>query len=638
MAKDLLAPENQIASGPRDLLAGELGGAHMGHRIGAFTDGMAQALTFGTSDEIAAGLNTGVGLWGDYGEALNAQRSRMNENREKARWSSLAGELGGALTGGWGLARKGLTFLRPGQGLGKAVVAGGGDGLVHGALHGAGRGEGLEDRIAGAGAGAVTGAAVGGAVPAISSAVKAGANAAGSTLNLGSRGRANRAIDSLVQRSGKSAEEIEAALRSAQKDEVAEFVFADALGDPGARSLNGLVRSNNDGSHVARDFLVSRQLTQGQRIGRALSEGLEANQTKRDFKAGKKLERGRLADEEFAAAAAQAGPVDPRNVSQHIDNVANIRHYQEAGLTPDRLTKLIASKRPQLVNEADTVWLSSGPQVYAVRKSINDEASAAFSSGRMNEYRELKRIVDLLDDALEQASPHYTTARQNYSRRSDVIDAVDAGADATASMQRSDDVLADFAKLSPEEQQAFRLGYNDKLQARIDARSLSPSTNKMQPLLSGKFAAELPAIAPPSKRDALARQLLREQDMWETSHRALSGSRTADNLEDINNLRNFDPSLIEALLRGDVRDVAGSAVRGTVNMSRGYDPRTRELIGEALMSNDPIVVRQRIQEALIRGERSARRRAATTAALSGTAGANTPINRAYPHKSILQLM
>jgi hypothetical protein len=66
--------------------------------LGAITDGLAQGMTFGFSDEIASGLASATGLGGDFGEFdknLAAERIRMAQNRQAAPGSELTGQIAG---------------------------------------------------------------------------------------------------------------------------------------------------------------------------------------------------------------------------------------------------------------------------------------------------------------------------------------------------------------------------------------------------------------------------------------------------------------------------------------------------------------------------------------------------------------
>lgn len=131
--------------------------ARWDHKVGAAIDGVAQGLTFGFSDEIAAGMASGGGLWGDYDEELAAERARMAENKELAGGYELGGQIAGGLGTGVGLMKSGVTMLAKNP----TVLKAAGEGALYGGAYGAGSSE-EGERLEGALIGAGTGAAFGG--------------------------------------------------------------------------------------------------------------------------------------------------------------------------------------------------------------------------------------------------------------------------------------------------------------------------------------------------------------------------------------------------------------------------------------------------------------------------------------------
>lgn len=131
--------------------------AHLGHKIGAAIDGVAQGMTFGFSDEIAAGLDSGFGFLGDYDKSLEDERTRMEENKKLAGGYELAGNLAGGLTTAGGLMKSGVSLLPKIKNPLAGAVA---EGSVYGSLYGAGTSkedERLKDGLIGGVVGGVTG-------------------------------------------------------------------------------------------------------------------------------------------------------------------------------------------------------------------------------------------------------------------------------------------------------------------------------------------------------------------------------------------------------------------------------------------------------------------------------------------------
>lgn len=144
--------------------------------IDSILNGVASGMTFGFDDEIAAGLQTGAGLWGDYGKTVSDFRRQKGEMEQANPGVTLASEIaGGVLTGG-GLAKAGATLVPrvAGKGLLTRMGAGAAEGAAYGGLYGLGDGEGgLDNRLTSARDSALMGAAIGGGIPAGGAALRA---------------------------------------------------------------------------------------------------------------------------------------------------------------------------------------------------------------------------------------------------------------------------------------------------------------------------------------------------------------------------------------------------------------------------------------------------------------------------------
>jgi hypothetical protein len=137
------------------------------------------------------------------------------------------------------------------------------------------------------------------------------------------------------------------------------------------------------------------------------------------------------------------------------------------------------------------------------------------------------------------------------------------------------------------EQSAFRAGYADPLISRVEASSLSPTTNRARPLITEKTGQEFPAFAAPGKGEQMGRRIAREQRMFDTSNAALGGSKTADNLADAIDLNQFDPGVMSSLFRGDIKGIALGMVAKALNEGKGLPPRVITQLGKSLMETNP---------------------------------------------------
>lgn len=135
--------------------------------------GAADMLSLGMSDEIAALGNSTVdammGTPGQYNRRLRQERITQEIRDRQDPVASTVGRVAGALGGGLGLARSGLSLsanaANAGHGLGRTAIASGLEGAALGGAHGFGSGEGMEDRIAGAKSGAKWGGVFGAGSP-----------------------------------------------------------------------------------------------------------------------------------------------------------------------------------------------------------------------------------------------------------------------------------------------------------------------------------------------------------------------------------------------------------------------------------------------------------------------------------------
>jgi len=149
-------------------------------RIDSAMRGAADVLSFGLADEISAGLGSLTGIGGesgDYAGNLEQQRAIDRADAADRPWERISGQLAGAVTGGVGLARAGLspTARAIDAGWRLPMVASAGEGAILSALQGFGSGEGgFKQRVESAGESGKWGALAGGvAPPAISVAASA---------------------------------------------------------------------------------------------------------------------------------------------------------------------------------------------------------------------------------------------------------------------------------------------------------------------------------------------------------------------------------------------------------------------------------------------------------------------------------
>lgn len=568
----------------------------------ALATGIANGASFGFGDNIAgliegtkeAAQGRGFGRGYDYGVTMARQGAAMDAKSNPA-LSGTGNVVGAAIPG---LVAAPFTG---GQSLLGTMGRGGVAGAIEGGLHGAGNADG-QDVAGQAIRGAGIGLGAGIAAPAI---VAGGAAAKNAVMDpatgvfeaitgRANASKANRALANTLQTSGKTPQEIADMIARARAQGQPEYRVMDALGVAGQRRASGVARAGGDAATEIADFLEKRQLDQGDRVASFIDDafgtrGTTAAQTRDGLMASRSAE----ADAAYSAARGNAAPVDVRGALGAIDS--RIGGMSGSGIVGDGIDAKLATYRRRLAGDGaglgpgvQSAELSDFDRVLGVKQAIQDDIGAAVRAGRNNEARELSKVVSELDAALEASSDMYRTANDGFRTASRVIDAVDTGA-GMATRGRAADNVPQFSAMTPDEQGAARVGYGDNLLARLEAVT-APTANRAKPLLSTKRTTEADAMALDPR--TYAERLSREDQMWATQNRALGGSRTADNLQDIDAMNGLAGGALDVarsagnLQFGDMVAKIG-AMLGPV--ARGQTDGTRQLIAKMLMSGNPAV-------------------------------------------------
>lgn len=590
-------------------------------QAGSAAMGAADATTMGWGDELASYL--GSALTGVPREqVLSEMRGDAQAAKQQNPGSYLAGQIGGGVaqavaTGGAGF---GSAAARGGAGLGKVALGSAIDGSLYGGAYGSGSADGdLTDRLEGGAFGAGTGFLLGGALPVAVAGIKAAASPIIAPLmaRLKPQDYANKALQTIAQRSGSSADDIAAILTRAQADDQGMFTVADALGHQGGRALSTVVRNPNDARQQIVDALVSRQMGQGERLSNALAEGFGATDTAAQRAASLTAQRTAEASTNYGAARAGAGMVDPTAAIAAADDF----------LTPGATRIMspgnnIADDSIEAAVRRARSYLTDGNSVltdFSAALRSKQEIGAMIEGAKPAVQHQLIPIRNALDDALEQASPDYAAARNVFRQQSRAIDAIDAGTQAASGRTRAADNIAQFGNMTPDQQAAFRAGYVDPFIARTEGMAVAPTTNKARPLMTTKTGQEFPEFAVPGQADKLGNRIAREQQMFETSNAALGGSKTADNLADAAEMAKFDPSVMAKLFSGRPVAAVMEAVTKLINEGKGMPAGVLERVGQALMTTDPATARAVFSAAQQTVRRNATREAIASALMRGAA-------------------
>lgn len=579
--------------------------------LGRFNRAFTNGYTLGFTDEIEGAADAAM-TDQSYGDAVTAARARADAGAAEYPVLSGAGNLLGGISQGMNIA--GGLGLAAAPTMGGRAVQGAGMGALEGGLYGFGQGEGgLGNRAASAGQGAMFGAAVGGAAPYAIEGVRRGADALvggplASMRSSPSAVRASRAVQTAVERSGRTPQQLAADIAAARAAGQTGYGIADATGYAGQRMLAGAARTPGAARQEIVDYLMDRQAGQGRRIAGAVDDGLNADAGFRGMTGDQVTRqlteaRGAQAAVDYPAARAGAAPVDVRGVIGALDE--RLAPMRGADVSGDSIDAAFAQIRRRLAGETPdgaAAELSDFQRVLGVKQDVQDMIGRAQRAGEGNRVRELSGIVQQIDQALEQSSGGYRQANDNFARASRVIEQVDAGRAATSNRARTGDVQQAYAAMTPEQQAAFRAGYSDPLLARME--SAAPGVNKARPLMDEASQAELGMMA----RDpqALADFLAREDTMFRTGNAAMGGSMTADNLADVADMGTLDANAIINLLTGRWGAAATQLGSGAINTMMGRNTATREQIARLLLSGDiDAALAPAVQKALTTGKQSA---------------------------------
>lgn len=626
-------------------------------KIDAAVRGAADTMTFGLMDEISAGLGAATGIGGTFGDFsgnLAAQRGIDKADAESRPVSRIFGQLAGGLTGGAGLAKNGLSFganaVKAGHGLGRAAAGSAADGAILGGLHGAGSGEGVEGRVSGGAIGFTAGTLLGGAAPFALSGVSTVATPLVAPIM--SRLRpdvyAERALGEGLRRSGMTADDVAASLRSAGRDGQGMFTVADAMGNAGQRMLSTVARNPSDARQGVVETLLSRQMDQGRRVAGALQDASGTPLTSAQYREMLVKQRADDAAKNYAPVREDLTPIDVSgpvlaanaSISPAANRVAVLnralptdlaaRSGIEAGEASIRDPIRQAMKEARSYLASDKLTVTSVEKAFRAKTNMDQMIATATERGQGALVAELTPVRDALDNALAATSKKYASARDAYRTASDSIDAIETGRRMASPRTRPSDNLATFGALSgPDAQRSARIGYFDPLISAAENRAGTMS-NSARPFISDSFRQELPAFAAPGTAPQLGRRLAREQQMFETANAALGGSKTADNLADAIDMARYDPSIIGKLLKGQYIDAAISAATRGINEAQGVTKPVIERIAAALMERNPDVARQLLTKSADVKSMSDARRAVVQAILTSTAASTAGRLSAHP--------
>ena len=327
-------------------------------------------------------------------------------------------------------------------------------------------------------------------------------------------------------------------------------------------------------------------------------------------------------DARFTARDAKEGPtvagsidknISPKGLTQAVDDLVTERRnaaapaYDRAGVPSDpgayaqapvlqgqAVTDLIknsvdvrraiatARRLPDYKDLPDTSMV----MLDKAYKHIGGMADAAKRAGNGERFRDLDSLRVSLRDAIAAENPAYIDALGAFSGPSALIDAAKAGQRAFAGNVAPEAVRRDFAKLSPDAQDAFLVGVSEHLRTRADARGATGIAGRV---INPRDAQRLQAILPPDRYDAFMADIATRKTFTANQRDVGQGSRTTPMaLEAGDNAAQIGGDVAMSLAQGRPGNAVLQAITGfSKRVGQGQNERVNARIAEMLTNGSP---------------------------------------------------
>ena len=568
---------------------------HLGHKIGAAIDGVAQGMTFGYSDEIAAGLDSGFGFLGDYDKSLEEERARMAENERLAGGYRVGGEIGGSLVGAGGLVKNGITLAgkTAGKSLMPRVAAGLTEGAAYGGLYGSGTAE-EGERLKGATSGALFGGVVGGAVPVAGAALRGGVSAA-------SKGIRNR-VGGLVSPKAAAASQVKQAIATdraigsglSKADEVAAKVNNQPIMnfDRGGETVRALARSAANQNPAARET-ASRAVSdrfggQGQRaktfIDRimkgdvddiAMRESIKQSAREANKPAYSKAYSFNYGDK-FPDRLQQILPRIPASAMKNARAIAKANGHEMG-------EQLIAS----IDDVSDTVTFNRMPSLKEfdyIQRGLRSATNTAYRQGAGEVGTTYKALHRELLSEMDAINPYFQQARQGAARFFDAEDALEAGRKFVTQNRQNGEVAKVLQSMNKADKEAFAVGFAGELKKSIS--QAGDRRNVIQQIFGSDQSREKIKLALGEKRFKEFEAFVKVENVMDMARSSFGNSTTARQLVELGIAGSVGGATY--LGTGDITQglIAGAAVRGARFGQQKANERILKEVADILISNN----------------------------------------------------
>ena len=478
-----------------------------------------------------------------------------------------------------------------------------------GAVQGAGDAPTAADMPKSAAMGGIIGGTVGAVVPPVAKVLGSAGHHAARALQLTRLRNASKVATEQVAETARAAGVTPAEIVRRVTDANAAgqpFTVADALGHEGRRKLTALAKTPGAQRERIVEELTARDLNMPVRTGSEIGRALGAPTTAEA--AAEQLTRRAAREASPIYRAAEQNPTWSPRLQEFIDDPiarTGLRH----GVELQRL-RSVGSDRPfnprdamiTDFNAAGDPIITGVPNMQTlhtlkvgldkmIQDNINPVTGALTARGNAIAGFQRRMLAEI-----DLRNPTYAEARRTYAGPMQQAAAVRVG-EQMPSRGRPEDTLRAFNRLSPNQQDAARIGYANAVREPLERTGNYPGILRDK---SMKGSQELEALSTyqgprqPGAPDQLRQFLTREQEMAKTSKAALGGSSTAENLADMAQGPGAEQvmSLLSSTAHGQPVGMLQNALNIAKSFGRGESEAQRMRIANALLARDPRVIQR----------------------------------------------
>lgn len=430
-----------------------------------------------------------------------------------------------------------------------------------------------------------------------------------------------------IERSGKSVDEIAAALEGSDKP----LTLMEAGGDAVRRVARGVHTTPGAGAQVVADALEGRMQTQLGRVERDAATALGADRSRGYLATLDELtaQRAQRAQPLYEAAF-QRGPVEDEQIAQLLGRPSMRKAYGRA--------REIAAEQGAPLGELVQGQMPDVRTLHYMKLALDDMLALGRRGGSTAEggigptlAREVGSTRAALLERLDAQVPEYAQARSTYAGDSALRDALAQGREALK--LPAEELERTMAGLGESEREMYRRGVLEQMMARAE-ESADGSNLARKMWNSEAVRKRLRAVFGDEGRfNAFAQAMEEENAMAQSRNFVTTGSATADKLQDVAELGG-GPMLEQAAQAAGSGNLRGYLMNQMLRSgaSRLVQGRT-ERLGEALAplvttgANGDRAATQRLIEMLreyqtVQGGRVATRRARATRSAGVVSGAS----------------